>query len=29
MTENDIDTTIDIKDKRWSDWGYFGQNIIG
>ncbi|ASJ20213.1 hypothetical protein BHAMNSH16_00500 [Brachyspira hampsonii] len=29
MTENDINTTIDIKDKRWSDWGYFGSNIVG
>lgn len=29
MTENDINTTIDINDKRWTDWGYFGPNIIG
>ncbi|WP_300754596.1 hypothetical protein [uncultured Brachyspira sp.] len=29
MTENDINTTIDIKDKRWTDWGYFGSNIVG
>ncbi|OEJ14005.1 hypothetical protein BFL38_04515 [Brachyspira hampsonii] len=29
MTENDIDNTIDIKDNRWSDWGYFGSNIVG
>lgn len=24
MTENDID----IKDNRWTDWGYFGANIV-